>query len=101
MTSFVVFFEDNDEFADQRPKFMADHLAFLKANAHAISAAGPLHDPKPDASAGGLWLVRADSVDDVETLIRDDPFWTTGLRKSHRILEWRRVFRDGSQVISQ
>ena len=89
---FAVVFEDNDEFAEMRTRHMQDHLAFLKENAEAIVAAGPLIDTENDAAAGGMWLVDADSADKVDQLVRSDPFWPTGLRKSVRILAWNQVF---------
>lgn len=86
---YAVLFEDNDDKSAARDTHMAAHLAFLAAHA-GISAAGPLFDGK--AGAGGLWLVAASAPEEVETLVRADPFWPTGLRKSVRVLEWRRVF---------
>ena len=91
---FAVLFEDNDDFAEMRPKLMPDHLAFLERNAAAIRAAGPLKDDE-DVPAGGLWLVTADSRAAVQALVEADPFWPTGLRKSVRILEWTQVFAEG------
>ena len=85
-------FEDNDEFADMRSKHMKAHLEFLQRNSKNISSAGPLVDTKDDKPAGGMWLVTADSARDVSLLVEEDPFWPTGLRKSVRILEWKRVF---------
>jgi uncharacterized protein YciI len=78
---------------------MADHLAFLEANATAIRGAGPLSDPDTSAAAGGLWLVEADSLEAVQALYRADPFWPTGLRKSVRVLCWGQVFADGHRLI--
>jgi uncharacterized protein YciI len=81
-------FEDNATKADMRARHMADHLAFLEAHGNVVKAAGPLM-AVDGSGAGGLWLVEADKVEDVEALYRADPFWPTGLRKSVRILEWR------------
>lgn len=97
MPTFIVQFEDNDAKADQRAAHMESHLAFLERNSPAIAAAGPLLDGA--AGAGGLWLVEAAGADDVRRLVETDPFWPTGLRKSVRILEWRRVFADGQRLI--
>jgi len=44
----------------------------------------------------GLWLVRADACEQVEHMMKADPFRPAGLRKAVRIVEWRRVFADGS-----
>ena len=89
---YCVLFEDDPRHADQRAKHMQAHLAFLKANAQAIDAAGPLTDSASGAPAGGLWVVRAPDSKSVRALVEVDPFWPTGLRKSVRILEWKQVF---------
>ncbi|MBI2256350.1 MAG: hypothetical protein HYU58_17135 [Proteobacteria bacterium] len=89
---YAVLFEDNPAGADAiRRQFIQDHLAFLARNQAHVIAAGPLRGGN-DAPAGGMWLVSADSPEAVEALIRADPFWPTGLRRSHRILQWQRVF---------
>ncbi len=96
---YVLFFEDNDNQADMRTKHMAEHLAFLSQNASNILAAGRLKKADKGDSAGGLWLVDADTLAEVKTLVEQDPFWPTGLRKSVRILEWTRVFAAGEVLI--
>ena len=96
---YVVLFEDDDSHADMRPKYMPQHLAFLEQNASNIQIAGPLKQPDSGAGAGGLWLVEADSADTVQSLVETDPFWSTGLRKSVRVLEWKQVFAHGKRQI--
>jgi uncharacterized protein len=95
---YAVLFTDDPARADQRARFMQDHLAFLERNAARIRAAGPLKEPD-GTGAGGLWLVAADSAADVTALVHADPFWPTGLRQSVRVLEWTRVFADGRRQI--
>lgn len=92
---YAVIFEDDDSRAHIRAKHMLEHLEFLERNASSIHAAGPLKDCADDASAGGLWIVEADNVQTVRSLLEADPFWPTGLRKSVRVLEWTRVFAQG------
>ena len=96
---YAVLFEDNDEFAHMRPKFMADHLQFLADNSSRIEIAGPMKDGASGEPAGGLWIVDADSADAVQDLVESDPFWPTGLRKSIRILEWTQVYAFGEKKI--
>ena len=96
---YAVFLEDDASRADMRAKLMPDHLSFLERNASSIHAAGPLKDTASNTPAGGLWIVQADSLESVQSLIEADPFWPTGLRKSVRILEWTRVFSDGKRQI--
>lgn len=94
----IILFEDNpDAPADLRAAHMPAHLAFLQAHADRIRAAGPLADPS-GAAAGGLWIVDVETPAEAERLVREDPFWPTGLRRSVRILEWRQVFVDGAPV---
>ncbi len=95
---YAVLFQDDDSHADMRAKHMAEHLAFLESNAMSIRAAGPLADTEDDSPAGGLWLVEADNPQAVRELVRTDPFWPTGLRKSIRVLRWTQVFANGGKV---
>jgi uncharacterized protein YciI len=95
---YVVLFEDNVGSSDLRRRHMAEHLAFLERTAAMVKAAGPLKTPDGQV-AGGLWLVEAIDESAVDALVKDDPFWPTGLRKSVRILAWAQVFADGKRVI--
>ena len=96
---FAVLFEDNENQLDQRQQHMSAHLNFLDQHAAEILAAGPLTEASDGVAAGGLWLVQADSLPTVEALVREDPFWSTGLRKSHRVLAWRQVFSEGQRRV--
>ena len=96
---FAVLFEDNTSLGtDVRGKHMPAHLAFLQSNAAMVKAAGPLRTPSGEA-AGGMWLVEAESAASVDALVKRDPFWPTGLRKSVRILQWSQVLADGKRLI--
>jgi uncharacterized protein len=94
----VVLFEDNSVAGDIRRQHMPAHLAFLERNAGRIKAAGPLRTASNDP-AGGLWLVEAENAAAVDALVREDPFWPTGLRRSVRIFAWSQVFADGRRLI--
>lgn len=96
---YVVLFEDNPSLGtDVRRQHMPAHLSFLEKNAERIKAAGPLRAASGEP-AGGLWVVEAESPDVVDALVKDDPFWPTGLRHSVRILSWTQVFADGRRLI--
>jgi uncharacterized protein YciI len=97
---FVVLFEDDPATgADVRRKHMAEHLAFLERNAATVRAAGPLQSPD-GKGAGGLWIVDANGPSDIDALVKEDPFWPIGLRKSVRILAWTQVFADGQRLVA-
>ena len=96
---YVVLFEDHATLgADVRRRHMAAHLSFLENNAERIKAAGPLRALSGDP-AGGLWVVEADGPDVVDALVKADPFWSTGLRHSVRILSWSQVFAAGRRLL--
>ncbi len=95
---FAVLLEDNDDFAEMRPKYMAQHLTFLTEHADRIEAAGPLNDAADGRPAGGLWVVTAQTAEEVRSLVETDPFWPTGLRKSVRIMQWRQVFNSSAST---
>jgi uncharacterized protein len=97
---FVVFFEDSPAAgSDVRRKHMPEHLAFLERNAARVKAAGPLRT-EDGQGAGGLWVVEAADTAEVEGLVKQDPFWPTGLRKSVRILVWAQVYADGRRLLA-
>jgi uncharacterized protein YciI len=95
---FAVFFADNADKSKMPAHFMNYHLAFHKSHGDQIEAAGPMKVADMGEPAGGLWLVQADQVEQVRTLVETDTFWPTGLRKSARILEWAQVFADGKPI---
>jgi len=96
---YIVLFEDNVEAAaEARRTHMQAHLNFLETHASQVKSAGPLREVAGDP-AGGLWLVEAANASEVDRLVKEDPFWPTGMRKSVRILEWRQVFADGRRLI--
>jgi uncharacterized protein YciI len=98
MMIFVVLLEDAPGRGNEvRRQHMPAHLDILERNAAAIKAAGPLRDGD-GAPAGGLWLVDAASREQVDCLVREDPFWPMGLRRSVRVLAWHRVFADGIRL---
>jgi uncharacterized protein YciI len=94
---YAVLFTDNANHAAARQRLMPAHLDFLERHRSSIRAAGPLREAD-GSGAGGLWLVMADSDDDVMALVRSDPFWPTGLRETVRVLQWTQVFAEGRRA---
>ncbi|WP_445285913.1 YciI family protein [Yoonia sp. 2307UL14-13] len=46
-----------------------------------------------------MWIVETDDPTEIEALIKADPFWPTGLRKSYSIIPWTQVFANGKRLI--
>ncbi|KIC11483.1 hypothetical protein RA19_05420 [Leisingera sp. ANG-M1] len=93
---YCVMFEDAAGKEDLRQQHMAAHLEFLGACGLQVLGAGPLLET--GTGSGGMWMVEAESQEEVQEMVQEDPFWPTGLRKSVPILEWRQVFREGARV---
>lgn len=94
MTLFAVIFEDDlTKAADIRHRHISAHLDFLQASGCFIRAAGPLR--QAGDILGGLWIVEAKNLEEIDRLIAEDPFCTAGLRRSVRVLVWDQVFVDG------
>lgn len=96
MTLFAILFEDEPANAAAiRGEYLSDHLDFLQVSGNFIRAAGPLRHPDESAVGGGLWLVEAQNTEEVERLLKEDPFTAAGLRRSVQVLVWDQVFADG------
>ena len=96
---YIILFEDApDADPDIRKTHMARHLDFLEANSDRIEAAGPLSDPS-GSGRDGLWIAEAETEEDVDRLVHEDPFWPTGLRKSYAIIKWTQVYAAGARLI--
>jgi len=96
---YIILFEDNRAADPEiRKNLMSDHLAFLEGHADQIDAAGPLHTPTGEG-AGGIWIVESENERAADRLVKKDPFWPTGLRKSYQILVWTQVYADGRRMI--
>lgn len=96
---YIILFEDSRSAdPDIRKKKMPAHLAFLEDHADQIDAAGPLHT-SDGKGAGGIWIVETENEDAADQLVKKDPFWPTGLRKSYQILAWTQVYAQGKRLI--
>ncbi|WP_127144057.1 YciI family protein [Pelagibacterium montanilacus] len=85
----VALFEDKTEgAADIRARFTDAHQAYLRANRGKIVLAGAMRADPDGKPVGGLWVFEADSRQEVEDIIRQDPFQREGLRAVTRIYAW-------------
>ncbi|MEL7462727.1 MAG: YciI family protein [Pseudomonadota bacterium] len=94
----IVKFEDEAGKEGLRAQHMQAHLAFIDANAAAFIAAGPAF-AEDGTPVGGYWLLDVEDRAAARVLVEADPFWSTGLRKTVEIVEWRRVWADGARLI--
>lgn len=93
---FIVQFEDiyatQPERLKDRAALMEAHLAFLASNARSVIASGALRESEEGVPQGGIWIVKAESKDEVARLAEEDPFFKAGLRQSVKISLWAKAF---------
>lgn len=91
MARWVVIFDDTPAMLGVRKEREPDHLRFLDAYADKILIAGGLRSIPGAPFVGGLWVVEADSHDDVVALVENDPYFLPEHRR-FRILAWGKAF---------
>jgi uncharacterized protein YciI len=88
---FIVRFTDKPNVAELRTRFRADHKEWLDKNRDVVLVPGALRSD-PETPIGGLWIVEAEGRQQIEDLLKSDPFWVNGLRDSVEILHWFKAF---------
>ncbi len=83
---FAVIFQYGN--ADQIPHHRPEHRAYLKdlQASGRLAAAGPFED-----DSGALIVYEAESAEQAESLIRNDPFYKVGVFAQYTIKPWRQV----------
>jgi uncharacterized protein YciI len=84
---FATVFEygNHDQIAGTRPSHR-EYLGSLKEQGK-LAASGPFED-----DSGALIIYEADSQEEAEALIAEDPFRKAGVFKNYTIKPWRQVF---------
>jgi len=89
----VRFFDRPDRLA-VRQKYLDAHVSWLDEHRDQILVGGSLRGAPGETPVGGLWIVEAESRQDVEKLFATDPFWVNGLRERYEIFFWSKAFPD-------
>jgi uncharacterized protein YciI len=96
---FIAQFEDKQGVAELRQKLLEEHFAFLDRQKDKVLVAGSVREIPSDKPLGGLWIIEAESEEDVREIFKDDPFWVNGLRASVRINRWAKAFPDRKTLV--
>jgi uncharacterized protein YciI len=91
---FILRFTNNPEKVHLVGQYYPAHVEWLKERESMILVPGAIRTDPAAPPLGGLWIVRAESKDEVEALFRTDPFWVNGLRQGYEILYWSKAFPD-------
>lgn len=91
---FTIRFTDRPTAFNVRKEYLNLHLEWLKQKREVVKAAGSLREKNKEQPVGALWVVEAETEEDVLALFSDDPFWVNGLRASVEILSWSLASED-------
>lgn len=88
---FAVLFKDIPGMAEVRAQNLAAQLAWLEENQAVIPVGDSLTRELSETPKGGLWIADAQSNEELDALLRTDPFFTPGLRKDCEIIHWSKA----------
>ncbi|MFZ6690084.1 YciI family protein [Undibacterium sp. SXout11W] len=91
---FAVLFTDQPGKANVRLENLSAHIEWLEINKRIIPIGGSLREELGQVPKGGLWIAEADSKNQIEELLKTDPFYIAGLRQSYDILHWSKANED-------
>lgn len=89
---FAVRFTDKTTMRHVRTEYMAAHIDWLAARKAQIKVAGSLRHDASEHPIGALWIIEAETKEEVESLWQTDPFWVQGMREIVEILHWSKAF---------
>lgn len=96
---FAVLFTDKPGSGELRAQHLQAHIEWLERNKEVIPVGGSLRRELGQVPEGGLWIAQASSKIELEELLKTDPFYLAGLRKSHEILHWSKANEDRKVLI--
>ena len=89
---FVIYCLDKADHAHVRAENRPAHVAFLKANAEKIIAAGPLLNDDGEGMVGSTLIMEFNDLTEAESWAAADPYAKAGLFQSVDIRPWKKVF---------
>lgn len=89
---FVIYCLDKPDHAHVRAENRPAHVAYLKASAAQIVAAGPLLNDDGEGMVGSTLIMAFDDYPAAESWAANDPYAKAGLFASVDIRPWKKVF---------
>ncbi len=96
---FAVLFTDIANSGELRTQFLQAHIEWLEMNKEIILIGGSLRLDLGETPKGGLWIARANSKEQLDKIIKTDPFYIAGLRQSYEILYWSKSNSQRKELI--
>jgi len=88
---FAVLFTDKPGLGELRALHLQAHIEWLEINKDVIPVGGSLREEPGQVPRGGLWIAEASSKNQLDDLLKTDPFYLAGLRQSYDILYWSKA----------
>ena len=88
---YVLFCEDKPDSEALRLANREQHLAFVGTKSALIKLAGPMFSDDGEHMIGSMFVIEADSLDDVRAMNASDPYTLAGLFGNVVIHPWRQV----------
>lgn len=96
--TFTIITKDAEGSATTRSTHQDAHKRYLDHNrAHLVAAGAMLQDDGATAH-GGILLVEFETRKEVETFVREDPFWDAGVLGNITITRWRKALVAGKRI---
>ena len=95
---YAMFATDIPNGVQLRESLREQHVAFLQGAGDNVRAAGRTLDDDGGDPNGSFMIYQADSVAEVETFLKGDPFVVNGLYQDVVIRPWLWVLGDGKPV---
>ncbi len=96
---FAVRFTDKPNTKHIREQFLEAHISWLDERRDSILVAGSLRENLGLNPVGGLWIVEANSKNEVSEILKSDPFWVNDLRDNVEIYHWSKAFPDEKATV--
>lgn len=99
MTRWVVIFKDTADMLGVRAqsRLRDAHVAYVRAHPELLIGGGLKADPD-SPFCGALWVVEAATRNEVEQLVRNDPFFVPEYR-SFDVFTWGKILEDQAAVL--
>jgi uncharacterized protein YciI len=88
---YVLICEDKPDSLELRLATRDAHLAFVGSRGNKVQLAGPMLSDDGKTMVGSLFIVEADSIDEVRTLNAEDPYTKAGLFERVTVRPFRQV----------
>ena len=88
---YVLFCEDKPDSEELRLANRENHLSWVGTRAHQIRLAGPMLSDDGEHMLGSMFILEADSIDEVRTFNGEDPYTLAGLWGNVVVRPFRQV----------